>query len=404
MSRENVKKFLSFVRTDEVLAGKVLELRNGLQMKESLESEKEILEREVLPLAREYGCDFTVEEFLSYSNSVAESLRESDLLSVSGGVSARAVGLGLLFATGLGFAPGVATNFASAMVDVNQRNNNAGGGGMVKFAGAGWTWDATLENLFNSAFAVNFDLDKLTNAPDWKKEFKNLFAHMELCEDGTLQVPRGLGTACGTNSQDYKHKGMLRTLVIFAAAGRERLSGWQKPSADGWGPKHVTLGPSLRSWFERAKLPSSPVVFAFDLGRAPGPAPTPIDRRGFDAAGSGGASSVKYISGNRDLSLTEFVKHILDALYAVEFEVSRLDEASKRRLVLDIEYSCWAFNEEGKAPHSREFAILNFLTTFKQAEFRMSYDAFKALRLVDPDAARSVFSIGPKHRMGDSGF
>ena len=113
MSRENVKKFLSFVRTDEVLAGKVLELRNGLQMKESLESEKEILEREVLPLAREYGCDFTVEEFLDYSSSVSGKLSDDDLLNVCGGLSARGVAVGLLVATGLSFVPTIVSSFAS---------------------------------------------------------------------------------------------------------------------------------------------------------------------------------------------------------------------------------------------------------------------------------------------------
>ena len=110
MSTENVKQFLEIVKTDEGLARKVVELKDSLQG--GAGSEVEILAEKVLPLAKAHGLDFTVEEFLAYANSVSGELSDDDLLNVSGGISARGVALGLLFATGLSFLPTIVSSFA----------------------------------------------------------------------------------------------------------------------------------------------------------------------------------------------------------------------------------------------------------------------------------------------------
>ena len=112
MSMENVKKFLELVKTDEGLARKVVELKDSLQDGSHLKDEKEILAEKVLPLAKAHGLDFTADEFLAYANSVSGELSDDDLLNVSGGISARGVALGLLFATGLSFVPTIVSSFA----------------------------------------------------------------------------------------------------------------------------------------------------------------------------------------------------------------------------------------------------------------------------------------------------
>ena len=112
MSMENVKEFLALVKTDEGLARKVVELKDSLQDGSHLKDEKEILAEKVLPLAKAHGLDFTADEFLAYANSVSGELSDDDLLNVSGGISARGVALGLLFATGLSFVPTIVSSFA----------------------------------------------------------------------------------------------------------------------------------------------------------------------------------------------------------------------------------------------------------------------------------------------------
>lgn len=111
---ENVKKFLELVKTDEELARKVVELKDSLQDGANLGSEVEILAEKVLPLAKAHGIEFTAEEFLAYANSMSGELSDDDLLNVSGGISARGVALGLLFATGLSFMPTIISNLSSS--------------------------------------------------------------------------------------------------------------------------------------------------------------------------------------------------------------------------------------------------------------------------------------------------
>ena len=113
ISMENVKQFLELVKTDEGLARKVVELKDSLQGGASTGSEMEILAEKVLPLAKAHGLEFTVDEFLAYANSVSGELSDDDLLNVSGGISARGVALGLLFATGLSFVPTIVSSFAT---------------------------------------------------------------------------------------------------------------------------------------------------------------------------------------------------------------------------------------------------------------------------------------------------
>lgn len=415
MSREHVEKFLSLVKTKESLARKVVALKETLQTNANL-SEKEILAREVLPLAKEYGCEFTVEEFIDYSSSVSGELCDDALLNVSGGLSARGVAVGLLVATGLSFVPAVVSSFASgadggvscssapeisisqsydqnsdqnvqegdtvtqqsydldetstaelgvavgaaadgrrglrsdvdggslstqhaltdeqqgavaesdaesdvefesvapvvgaaaesspsavaaslaqnlvgpsAQVDVavgdaavlqNQAAPAAASGSVsyaassartpgvpavgavmplsraapagpsvsvsaapssalpsaalvgssavsptragpaaevataVRFAGDGWAWDGTVENLYNCIKDADFDMGRIENKDAWSNSCKNALKNMSIKND-TLQISQWTGSSCGTGANDYKHKAMLKTLAMI---------------------------------------------------------------------------------------------------------------------------------------------------------------------------------------------
>ena len=105
MSMENVKKFMELVQTEEGLAKRMVALKDGLQEGEfSFKNDKEFVEKEILPLAKEYGIEFSVEDFMEFTSSQLTSLSEEDLADVSGGFP----GLGLLIGLSV-FLGGAAT-------------------------------------------------------------------------------------------------------------------------------------------------------------------------------------------------------------------------------------------------------------------------------------------------------
>ncbi len=113
MSRENVKKFFELVKTEEQLARKVVELNEGMRTGK-FSDENELIEDHILPLAKEYGLEFTVDEFLEYSQASVGELSDDMLLDVNGGrISPRAMALGLLATTAISFVPSIIGSFAT---------------------------------------------------------------------------------------------------------------------------------------------------------------------------------------------------------------------------------------------------------------------------------------------------
>lgn len=191
----------------------------------------------------------------------------------------------------------------------------------------------------------------------------------------------------------------MRTLVIFAAAGRARLEQWLGPAGGVWGRRHVTLGDSLQSWFKSAKSQTRPVVFAF--------ADADADQ---GAAGSRGSRVVTYESGDRAGSAHEFVSNLMETLYGVDFRLDRLDVASRRRFAADVEYVCQevaAFgwlpggngDVYGNEPGSRESDMLHFLTAFRAWDYRVMGVAWRALSRIDRDKALELLAAGRLRRM-----
>lgn len=87
MSMENVKKFMELVQTEESLAKRMVALKDGLQEGEfAFKDDKEFVEKKILPLAKEYGIEFSVEDFVEFTKSQLVELSEEDLSSVSGGL------------------------------------------------------------------------------------------------------------------------------------------------------------------------------------------------------------------------------------------------------------------------------------------------------------------------------
>ena len=114
MSRENVGKFFELVKTEEKLARKVVELNEDLRVGK-ISDEENIIEDQILPLAKDYGLAFTAEEFLEYSREQVNSgeLSEEMLEAVTGGTFspriAAVIGLGI---TATSFLPSLFGSFA----------------------------------------------------------------------------------------------------------------------------------------------------------------------------------------------------------------------------------------------------------------------------------------------------
>ncbi len=96
MSKLDVKKFYELAEKDMGLAKKLASLDQEQTLEASdLVNLKEIVSEKIIPLAKEQGFDFTADELLEYANERYMRLSDDELLDVSGGVSARAAGLGL---------------------------------------------------------------------------------------------------------------------------------------------------------------------------------------------------------------------------------------------------------------------------------------------------------------------
>ena len=105
MSMENVKKFMELVKAEESLAKRMVALKDGLQEGEfAFKDDKEFVEKKILPLAKEYGIEFSVEDFMEFTSSQLTSLSEDELAEISGGFP----GIGLLIGLSV-FLGGAAT-------------------------------------------------------------------------------------------------------------------------------------------------------------------------------------------------------------------------------------------------------------------------------------------------------
>ncbi len=102
MAIENVKKFFELVKSDEELAREIAKIKDEIQNKGETVDYEQIISKKVIPLAKEHGLDFTIEDFLKYTNSMVQQgeLSDDDLLNVSGGMNLRqGLATGLLMLT-----------------------------------------------------------------------------------------------------------------------------------------------------------------------------------------------------------------------------------------------------------------------------------------------------------------
>ena len=104
MSTENVKKFLELIKIDESLSRALTKLTSSVRADIKQCNEKEVIAKYILPVAKEYGLDFTIDEFTAVVDSEIKKLSKNELLAVSGGKTFRAPALGLLLASVLAFA------------------------------------------------------------------------------------------------------------------------------------------------------------------------------------------------------------------------------------------------------------------------------------------------------------
>lgn len=113
MSMENVKKFMELVKAEESLAKRMVALKDGLQEGEfNFKNDKEFVEKKILPLAKEYGIEFSVEDFMEFTSSQLTSLSEDELAEISGGFT----GLGLIVGLSLLIGGGAMTTAAQKTV------------------------------------------------------------------------------------------------------------------------------------------------------------------------------------------------------------------------------------------------------------------------------------------------
>lgn len=116
MAVENVKKFFELVKSDEKLSREIAKIKDEIQNKGETVDYEQIISKKVIPMAKKHGLDFTMEDFLKYTNSMVQQgeLSDDDLLNVSGGMNFKqGVVMGLTLLTlgtsGLamsGFGPG----------------------------------------------------------------------------------------------------------------------------------------------------------------------------------------------------------------------------------------------------------------------------------------------------------
>lgn len=109
MSKGNVDKFLELMQTDEGLARRMAAclymLENGGGASDGSGG---FIAREIVPLAKEYGLEFTAQDFLDYTEEAKAKvgLTAEDLAEVSGGKGGvRAALMGTLALLGVAAAP-----------------------------------------------------------------------------------------------------------------------------------------------------------------------------------------------------------------------------------------------------------------------------------------------------------
>ena len=101
---KNVKKFFELVKTNETLARKVFELNERLK-KKRYKDDHELVIKEILPLARESGFDFTADEFVRFAQDNRDKLLVPELGDVAGGITKKSAVVGLLTSAALLSAP-----------------------------------------------------------------------------------------------------------------------------------------------------------------------------------------------------------------------------------------------------------------------------------------------------------
>lgn len=109
MSRENVVKFYEEVNKNEKIRKEFENLKNKVEKG----TKEESLAKEVVSIAKNNGFNFTEKELKSYTKELKGILREDELLSVSGGIDIKKIGLmGTMI---LACAAGTAAVSSSAM-------------------------------------------------------------------------------------------------------------------------------------------------------------------------------------------------------------------------------------------------------------------------------------------------
>lgn len=91
MAVENVKKFFELVKSDEKLSREIAKIKDEIQNKGETVDYEQIISKKVIPMAKKHGLDFTMEDFLKYTNSMVQQgeLSDDNLLNVSGGMNLR---------------------------------------------------------------------------------------------------------------------------------------------------------------------------------------------------------------------------------------------------------------------------------------------------------------------------
>ncbi len=109
MSKGNVDKFLDLMQKDESLARKMAACLYKLETNDGkAEGSGDFIARDIVPLAKEYGFEFTEQDFLDYTNEATAKagLSAEDLADVSGGKGGvRAALMGTLALLGVAAAP-----------------------------------------------------------------------------------------------------------------------------------------------------------------------------------------------------------------------------------------------------------------------------------------------------------
>lgn len=91
MSTENVQKFFELAKSNEKLSKKISKIKDEIYSKGETIDYEQVIIKKVVPLAKKFGLDFNLEDFLSYTNTLAQQrgLSDGDLLNVSGGMSGK---------------------------------------------------------------------------------------------------------------------------------------------------------------------------------------------------------------------------------------------------------------------------------------------------------------------------